>query len=141
MAASVPGWGALRALLPLRGACRALLPLRAVGTLLHYASCGPHWGLQLCYVPQRAYPLSATAQPVNPHYATAQPFAPHALFLPPLTPLRGEGEIGRWALSVLPFATTLRPELLGSASLLRVAPPTPHAFSTPPAAPLRGAVS
>lgn len=100
----------LRAPLPLRGAFRAQLPLRAVGTLLHYASCGPRWGLQLCYVPQRAYPHSAPAQPSNPHYATAQPYAPHALSLPPLAPLRGEGEIGRWALSVLPFAVTLRPD-------------------------------
>lgn len=131
----------LRAPLPLRGACWAPLPLRAVGTFLRFERCGPRWGLQLFYAPKRAYPHSAPAQPSNPHSAPAQPFAPHALFLPPLTPLRGEGEIGRWGLSVLPFATTLRPDLLGSASLLRVASPTPHAFSTPPAAPLRGAVS
>ena len=120
---------------------RALLPLRAVGTFLRFVRCGPRWGSQLYYATKRAYPHSAPAQPGNPHSAPALPFAPHALFLPPLAPLRGEGEIGRWGLSVLPFATTLRPEQLGSASLLRVAPPTPHAFSTPPAAPLRGAVS
>ena len=110
VAASVPGWGALRALLPLRGACRALLPLRGVGTFLRYARCCHRGRQQLCSAPKRAYPHSATAQPGNPHSATALPFAPHALFLPPLAPLRGEGEIGRWGLSVLPFATTLRPE-------------------------------
>ena len=92
--------------------------------------------------PLRKEPTPAPLQhsPATPS-APAQPYALPALFLPPLTPLRGEGEIGRWALSVLPFATTLRPEILGSASLLRVAPPTAHAFSTPPTAPLRGAVS
>ena len=100
----------LRAPLPLRGAFRAPLPLRAVGTFLRFVRCCHRGRQQLYYASKRAYPHSATAQPSNPLYATAQPYAPHALFLPPLAPLRGEGEIGRWALSVLPFATTLRPE-------------------------------
>lgn len=100
----------LRAPLPLRGAYLALLPLRAVGTFLRYARCCHRGRQQLCSAPKRAYPHSAPAQPGNPHSAPAQPFAPHALFLPPLAPLRGEGEIGRWALSVHPFAVTLRPD-------------------------------
>ena len=95
------------------GACGAPLPLRAVGTFLRFVRCGPRWGSHSTTLrkeptstPLQSSPATPTPlqrspthlpapplQPPSPLHslsAPAQPYALPALFLPPLTPLRGE---------------------------------------------------